>query len=148
MIFDRLIDWWGADKHHLRNDKRGGSYDPVHEEFRARFEHLVEIMTYVVAPRLPSTATSDIKIKLARLLRELDEYKIPSLRVWMASLHIFPDRKSEVYENIADEISSTDSSKLDDAVSAVTVRVLSSPIDQCDLDPETDYLLRFSEPAD
>ncbi len=101
IIFDKLLEWWDGDKHYLTDDAHH-LFSSRSDEFQSRFEHLVEITAYVVAPRLDRGRNT--LSKLDRLLHELAEYGIPSLRIWVASFHILPDKKQEVYDAIADEI--------------------------------------------
>jgi len=120
-ILNRLTEWWDADKHFLKKDRTPDLFGSIPDEFRARFRHLVSILAHVVAPRLSINTDTNTKATVSRLLRELDEYGIPSLQAHAAFLNIFPDVKSQFYLKIQDYISSADHSKIVDALEAALV---------------------------
>jgi hypothetical protein len=123
--FKKLTEWWDEDKRYLKKDAIPNSFNSIPDEFRARFLRLVSILANVVAPHLSINMNADIKATVSRLLSELDDYGIPSLRARAALLNIFPDDKFQVYLKIQDAISSIDHSKIVDALEAILAMALS-----------------------
>jgi hypothetical protein len=118
-IFNKLTEWWDADKHYLKKDAIPNPFSEIQDEFRARFWHLVPILANIIAPRLSIKTDASIKSTVTRLLKELDEYEIPSLRAHVALLNIFPDDKFHLYSKIEGAISSNDHYNIVDAIEAI-----------------------------
>jgi len=118
-LFNKLIEWWDADKHYLKKDAITNPFSDIQDEFRARFWHLAPILANVIAPRLSIMTDANIKSTVSRLLNELHEYGIPSLRAHIALVNLFPDDKSHLYSKIELAISSNDHYKIVDAIKAI-----------------------------
>ncbi|MGO8714412.1 MAG: anti-phage defense-associated sirtuin Dsr2 [Smithella sp.] len=118
-IFNKLIEWWDADKHYLKEDAISNPFSDIPDEFRARFWHLAPILANVIAPRLSIMADANIKSTVSRLLNELHEYAIPSLRAYVALVNLFPDDKFHLYSKIENAISSNDHYNIVDAIEAI-----------------------------
>lgn len=100
-IFQRLLNWWDADKDRLTGEERyTEAFTRIAEEFQARFSRMVELLAEVVGPNLSFDSPEEIKIPYNRLLQEFREYGLPGLEAEAASIHIFPDQKSEIYNRI------------------------------------------------
>ncbi|NLA42078.1 MAG: SIR2 family protein [Smithella sp.] len=118
-IFNKLIEWWDADKHYLKEDAISNPFSNIQDEFRARFWHLAPILANVIAPRLSIMTDTNIKSTVSRLLNELHEYEIPSLRAHVALVNLFPDDKPHLYSKIENAISSNDHYNIVDAIEAI-----------------------------
>ena len=114
-ILDRLLEWWNLDKEQLRKDT-STMFGDVRAEFHARFQNMIIIIADVITPRLSIETNDDIKHNLLSLLKELDDYEVPSLRVRAACLHIYPEDKGPLFKKIFQSISASEYEKVVDSL--------------------------------
>ena len=119
-ILDRLVEWWDADKEYLKADDRPSPFSTL-EEFKARFERLVDVLTAVISPDYNPSAENSRKETLRRLVVELGDYGIPALRLQSACLHLYPKWKDNVFERIENGMTSSGIESVIDSLEAVLV---------------------------
>ena len=68
-IFDRLIEWWDADKKYLRYGPT--PFFSLIDEFKARFARLIDVFTAVITPNFSLSEDNNRKETLQRLICEL-----------------------------------------------------------------------------
>ena len=106
-IFDRLIEWWNADKKYLKM-----KYTPLHasiaEEYRGSLEHLVDVFETVILPNFRLIGDENKREPLRRLVDEFRDYGLSTLRMEVACLDIFPEWKDDVFKRIEDGMVAND----------------------------------------
>lgn len=118
-IFKHLIEWWDADKHYLKQDDIPALFGSISDEFYARFRNLVDIVSIVIAPVLTINSIEEVKKSILRLLKEFNEFDIPSLRVEASLIQLLGENISNAYMDIEDSISSKNKSRVIDAIYAI-----------------------------
>jgi hypothetical protein len=116
-IFERLLEWWDADKEFIKKDNDTHLFGSVGDEFKKRFSNLSRILKHVVIPRL--SAQTSIKEKLSRLLKELFEYDVPCVASYAASLYILPEQRQVIFDKIDTAILSKEGKKIKDGYNAI-----------------------------
>jgi hypothetical protein len=132
-ILHRMLEWWDADKDELNESERESTvFASKSEEFRARFARMVELLAEVVGPKLSLDSPEDIKTSLSRLLKEIKEYELPILEAEAACLHIYPEQKADVYNQINEALISDQYTIKRDGLNAIAMIILDS-IDAADI---------------
>ncbi|PNU19875.1 SIR2 family protein [Geothermobacter hydrogeniphilus] len=121
MIFDRLVEWWDADKDYLKKENTPSTFSSVADEFRGRFAKLVDVLEAFIAPNFNQDTENEKKETLRRLICELREHGLPALRLESASLHIYPDWKSDILDKIENGLASSIGETVIDSLRAVLV---------------------------
>ena len=120
-IFDRLIEWWDADKKYLKRDST--SFFPISDEFKARFALLVNVLATVVILNFSRNQKNKRKEVLRRLIGELRDYELDTLRLESACLQIYPESREDVLERIENGMTSDNQELVVDSLRAVLVMV-------------------------
>ena len=120
-IFDRLIEWWDADKKYLRYGPT--PFFSLIDEFKARFACLVNVLAAVVAPNFNISEENNRKETLQRLISELRDYGLYALRLESACLQIYPESREDVLERIENGITSDIPEFVFDSLEAILVMV-------------------------
>ena len=120
-IISRLVQWWDADKGYLTGPDNGMGFLSIVGEFRQRFTELIRTAESVIAPPFYARPESNTKRKLTRLLDEMFEYGMPTLRLQVASLHIFPERRNEVLGRVKSGMASSSEEAVLDSLRALWV---------------------------
>ncbi len=120
-IFDRLIEWWDADKKYLRRDST--LFFPITDEFKARFALLVNVLAAVVVPNFSLSKENNRKEALWRLIGELRDYELDTLRLESACLKIYPESREDVLKRIENGMASDNHELVVDSLRAVWVMV-------------------------
>lgn len=120
-IIERLVQWWDADKAHLKRTESDEGFFSIAAEFKRRFSELTRTATSVIAPPFFPTPGSDTKQKISRLLKELSENGVPTMRLEVASLHVFPERRKEVLQKVKDGMASSSEETVIDALQALWI---------------------------
>jgi len=119
-ILQRVLEWWDADKDRLNEKERETSVFPsIHEEFRARFARMLELLAEVLSHHLSINSPDGIKHSLRQLLKEVRESGLPSLTAEAACLHIYPDHKADVYSRINEALISNQEKIQKDGLRAI-----------------------------
>lgn len=116
-IFERILEWWDADKEFIKKDNNTHLFGSVDDEFKKRFYNLTRILNHVIIPRLLPQVS--IKEELNRLLNELSKYDIPCVATHAASLCIFPEQRLDVFGKIELAILSKQEKKIRDGYNAI-----------------------------
>ncbi len=120
-IINRLAQWWNADKEYLNRPDHGMGFLSAVGEFRRRFSELIRTAESIIAPPFYATPGTNTKGKLSRLITELSEYGMPTLRLEVASLHIFSERCSEVLARVKNGMASSSEETVLDSLRALWV---------------------------
>lgn len=120
-IIDRLIEWWEADKEYLQTDHPAYPFGSVVGEFKARFARLVEVLVAVTSPDFPLSGENHRKKILRRVIDELHDYGIPTLRLQSACLHLYPSWRNDVFERIENGMTSSSHETVIDSLESVLV---------------------------
>ena len=108
-IFDRLIEWWNADKLYLiMEDTPSLFYVSIAEEFRDRLKHLADVFETVILPNFHLIRDENKEETLRHLVDEFRDRNLPALRMEAACLDIFPEWKEDVFGRIEDGMIDTD----------------------------------------
>ena len=116
-IFLRLLEWWDSDKEFIKDKEDTHQFGYVGDEFKKRFSNLVNILTYVIIPRISSQ--SPIKENIGRILTELYDYGIPCVAAYAASITIFPEWQQDIINKIDNAILSSQKEKIYDGYVAI-----------------------------
>ena len=124
-ILHRLIEWWDSDKDKLNDKERvSAGFSSIPEELRSRFARMIILLAEVVGPRLGADSPGEIKSFLGRLLKELREYRLPNLVAEGACLHIYPEKKTEIYHLINEALISNQDKIENDGLMAIAKIIL------------------------
>jgi hypothetical protein len=124
-ILQHLLEWWDADKDRLIEEEHiPGSFSSIQEEFRASFVCMLKLIAKVVGPMLSKDSPNEIKLSLGRLLKEVREFKLPSLSAEAACLHIYPDQEVHVYNRINEALLSNQENIQTDGLRAIANIIL------------------------
>ncbi|MBF8276900.1 MAG: hypothetical protein HW390_1973 [Candidatus Brocadiaceae bacterium] len=118
-MFGRIVEWWDADKGYLKKDEKLPLFGSSSEMFGNNLLNLINVLVAVVLPALKPEMDIGIKGTINRLLTELREYGLPSLRAAAASIHVFPDIKKEIISRIEDSLTSCNHKVVIDGLDAV-----------------------------
>jgi len=117
----KISDWWNTDKVYLKR-KDSNDFIPVSEEFKQRFNNMINIFINVLAFNT-KMINSNNKIAINSILNELDEYNMPELSARSAFINLFPDSVNDVTYRIHNVLYSKDEDKIEDALDAVIILV-------------------------
>lgn len=117
-VFDRLVEWWDADKGNLKLEGRQGFFDSLANEYKSEFANMIDVLTKII--RLDFNLDHR-KQPLYRLVSELKEYHCPALRLECACLHMFPDWRRDVLERIDRDLAAEEPNSLNDCFKAILV---------------------------
>ena len=120
-IFDRLIEWWDADKKYLRYGPT--PFFSLIDEFKARFARLIDVFTAVITPNFSLSEDNNRKETLQRLICELRDYGLYALRLESACLQIYPESREDVLERIENGMASDMAESVVDSLRAILVMV-------------------------
>jgi len=115
-LFVRLVEWWDADKGYLKPDDARSPFGSITEEFRARFEQLIEVLEFVVAPRFSYKTKAMTKSSLLRLITEMGLAGLPVLRLESACLHIYREIQCDIQHKIEEALASREHGIVIDAL--------------------------------
>ena len=119
-IVRRLVEWWDADKVHLRRIGISLSLLSIADEFKGRLWHLVTTLAFMVVRRSDSMDEGTRKT-LERVIEELSEYHLPALRLEMACVSLFPEWRGRIQCRVEDELASTSDEVVVDALDAIQI---------------------------
>lgn len=120
-IFDRLTEWWNADKKYLKMDYIPSFFaSSVAEEFRGRLKHLVDAFENMILPNFHLIEDKNKKELLRCLADEFRDRNLLALRMEAACLDIFPEWKDDIFGRMEDGMTVTDCIRVtDDSLNAV-----------------------------
>ncbi len=122
-IVSRLVSWWDSDKKWLSDTRSDGS---IVDEFGRRFSRLIDTLVAFIIPTFNPTNDHETKAHLERLSRELSEHRMPAVRLEIACIHLFSDKKDAALQRIEDSLASSIDDTVVDALratSAVSERI-------------------------
>ncbi|EMG10185.1 hypothetical protein LEP1GSC151_0454 [Leptospira interrogans serovar Grippotyphosa str. LT2186] len=83
----RLFEWWGSDKKYLEKYSQSKE-DERYKEFYFRFNKMMDVFVFVIAPNLDFEYEVELKDKIILLIEELKKLSIPTLRLEAAFVKI------------------------------------------------------------
>jgi len=120
-IFDRLIEWWDADKKYLRHAPT--LLFSLPNEFKARFARLIDVLVAIINPNFNLGKKNNRKEILQRLICELRDYGLYALRLESACLHIYPESREDVLQKIENGMASDIPELVFDSLQGILVMV-------------------------
>ena len=120
-IFDRLIEWWDADKKYMRYGPT--PFFSMTDEFKVRFACLIDVLVAIIAPNFNLNEENNRKETLQRLISELRDYGLYALRLESACLQIYPESREDVLERIENGMASDMAESVVDSLRAILVMV-------------------------
>ena len=128
-ILGSLVEWWDIDKGHLsgsgetKSSYRSTKTDlSISGEFRRRFSRLADTLAALALSLDSKTIENDTQIEsLERVVDEMTEHGLPTLRLKTAYLHMFPKSRDSVLQRIERSTASSDKEVVVDALKAVLV---------------------------
>lgn len=125
-VFQRVKDWWDADKDKLRKTDSGpNDFLSIRNEFESRFYCMMELVIEVICPKLSKESSDNTLKEVERLIKETTEYGLHTLEFEAACLHVFPEKESDVKERIHEALISKKDNKEKDALNALSKMIFS-----------------------
>lgn len=123
-MFQKIVECWGTEKDSLSaEDSTSASYGLIGAQLRPKFEAMVEVLVFVVAPNFdPSPENKDRK-RLLRLIGEFRDYDLPTLRLEAACLHLYPDSADQLFDKTENGLTSDVDKTVVDSLGAVLTMV-------------------------
>lgn len=118
-ILERLIEWWDADKHYLKQDNTIKSFASIVDEFYSRFRNLIDIISIILPPITSLKNNKDVTDKLLKLFEEFEECNLLYLKAKAACLFVLDLSVSNMYFEILNAIGSKNKNRIIDALSAI-----------------------------
>ena len=119
-IFQKIVKCWDNEKSKLRvEDSMSVRFGPVGFHTRPKFEALVEVLVFVVAPNFDLDPENKDREELLRLIGEFCDYDLSTLRLKAACLHIYPDFWDQIFEKIENGLVSNVDKTVADSLGAV-----------------------------
>ena len=123
-IFQKAVKCWDGEKSKLSiEDSMSARFGPVGFHTRPKFEALVEVLVFVIAPNFNIDPENKDREELLRLIREFRDYRLPMLRLKAACLRIYPDSSDEVFDCIENGLASGTEKTVADSLGAVLTMV-------------------------
>ncbi|SEP87552.1 hypothetical protein [Nitrosomonas ureae] len=119
LLFNRMIEWWDSDKDYLKKDDSASPFGSVANEFKARFIKLIDALTAILVSESELSSSNINKSELLRLINELQNYGIQTLRLESACLNIFPEFKDTILDKIESGLSSNSDNIINDSLNAI-----------------------------
>jgi hypothetical protein len=123
ILIDQLVAWWDADKSFLLREDDVPIMS-ISGEFRARFNNLIDIMAYVIGPNITRDLPSEILINVRRILTEIAEAGLRSLRARAGCVSALDDDLTKLIAKINASFNSNDRSVLWDSLEATRVLLI------------------------
>jgi hypothetical protein len=119
-LLGRLVQWWNADQNNLKRDNTPSPFDSISEEFKNRFSRLIDVLIEVVLPELINDLVSDSqRDAVKQLVREFDEYGLPTDRVKAAGLPLLQLGEDILLTEIENALSSDIHEEVVDGLRAI-----------------------------
>lgn len=123
-IFQRIVVCWDNEKGKLsREDSMSLRFGSFGFHTRPKLETLVRVLALVVAPNFDLDPENKDREELLRLIKEFCDYRLPTLRLEAACLHIYPDSSDQVFDRIENGLASTTEKTATDSLGAVLTMV-------------------------
>ena len=122
LIFQKIVECWDKEKGQLSlEDSMSARFGPIVSQARDKFEALLEVMIFAIAPNF-DLDTED-KEELLRLIGEFRHHNLPTIRLKAACLHVYPDFREEVFEEIQSGLVSNVKKTVADSQEAVLIMI-------------------------
>lgn len=140
-ILNRIIKWWNTDKDFLHKKDLPLAFGSIADEFRGRFANLVDVLVAAIVPHFSQDTRTNRKNKLLCLIRDLQKYSLPTLRLESACLHIYPELRIDVRDKIEKGLTSIMHETVMDSLKSV--RVIAESTDRDSDDQELTQLINM-----
>ncbi len=114
-LLSRLIEWWDADKELLKQKNDYSLFGNKDEEFKKHFKNIVDILTWIIIPKLSVHSDDSLKNDVSRLLKELSDYEIPCESAKVASIVMYPEKISDIFNSLIRATVSIEKATIHDA---------------------------------
>lgn len=142
VLVDRLGTWWDTHKDSLRWDDQGEGFSSlINERIQNEVRLVVRALGVIVNSASVSNDSRQIRIRLQRMITELSDYSVPVLRLQVGVLHLFPETRDRVLEELEDAMESSDERDVSDALAAMLV--MSSGLDKLASEDDRRDLVRI-----
>ena len=120
-IFQKIVKCWDKEKSKLSmEDSMSARFGSFGLYTRSKFEALVEVLVFVVAPNFNLDSSNKDRGELLRLIGEFSDYGLPTIRLKTACLRIYPDSSDQILDTIENGLTSgTDVKTTIDSLGAV-----------------------------
>ncbi|WP_028314205.1 anti-phage defense-associated sirtuin Dsr2 [Desulfatibacillum aliphaticivorans] len=118
-IFYRLVEWWDADKDYLKTDDKPTLFGSKASEFTYRFKKLMDVLVAVISPNISSDISKEISTELSRVIKEMGEYDLSTLRLESAFAHVLNQPLEELFAKIYGALVSSNQEVVIDGLKAV-----------------------------
>ena len=119
-IFQKIVKCWGKEKSKLSmEDSMSARFGSFGLYTRSKFEALVEVLVFVVAPNFNLDSSNKDRGELLRLIGEFNDYGLPTIRLKTACLRIYPDSSDQILDTIENGLTSGDVKTVVDSLGAV-----------------------------
>ncbi len=119
-IFQKIVKCWDKEKSKLSmEDSMSVRFGSFGLYTRSKFEALVEVLVFVVAPNFNLDFSNKDRGELLRLIGEFSDYGLPTIRLKTACLRIYPDSSDQILDTIENGLSSSDVKTAIDSLGAV-----------------------------
>ena len=119
-IFQKIVKCWDSEKNDLAvEDSISALYGPIGAQLRPKFEAIVEVLVFAVAPNFDQDSGSKDRNQLLRLIGEFRDYGLPTLRLEATCLHIYPDSADQLFDKIENGLTSNVDKTVADSLGAV-----------------------------
>ena len=123
-IFRRIIACWDNEKGKLtREDSMSLRFGSFGFHTRPKLETLVRVLALVIAPNFDLDPENKDREELLRLIKEFRDYRLPTLRLEVACLHIYPDSSDQVFDRIENGLASATEKTAADSLGTVLAMV-------------------------
>ena len=118
-ILESLVIWWKASKPFLTSHEFEEHFGPISDRFAFSLPSFLETIISVVTPDFNPTETSPVRKTLQLIIEELSELGLPTLRLEMASIHLFPERRKKTIQRIETGMTSSAQDTVSDSILAL-----------------------------
>jgi hypothetical protein len=123
-LLQKAIELWDAEKNEIPSSGAPFSHD-LRDTIREQMSHLVDVMAYVVLPRL-TESDSEAVTTAQRFLIEAERSGIATLTALPAVLHLRPGDAATIAQRIRRGLNSLDETDIRSAVNGVHIWLLQS----------------------
>lgn len=121
-LAQKVIVWWDADKHYLKDKSSSHFFGSKKDEFKARFKNLTDLYAELFQPNyhlLEKTNQEELK----RILDEFEEYELNACEAYAAFYFHYPERKDKTYLKIYNGLFSKSEYNIRDTLSGVVTLI-------------------------
>lgn len=138
-ILKGLVNWWNESKPFLTSHDFEDQFGTISDRFAYSLPSFLDTIVSVVTPEFNPIITSPIRGTLQLIIEELSELGLPTLRLEMASIRLFPERRKETIQRIANGMASSAQDTVSDSILAF-VSFITSISSVAETDHKEDFI--------